>query len=111
MHARADQRRATLVFPAMLPHLAASPGLAGEVTAIVAERSTTAVPHHKRIDARRARVAASMKKGDLSLTVTIRAANHDYAVKRSLNLINDIFVMLRDRHPEYLIEHFGLSAE
>jgi hypothetical protein len=109
MHARADPRRMVLAFPALLPH--ATPTLAAEVKAIVSERSTTAVPEHKRIDARRARLAASVRKRDLSLTITIRGGNDEYAVKRSLNLVNDIFVMLRERHPEYLIEHFGVSME
>jgi hypothetical protein len=111
MHARSDPAHGSLAFPALLPHVAESPALVRELKAIVAERSTRSVPDHKRIDARRARLSASISKGDFSLAVAIRGANHEYAVKRSLNLINDLFVMLRERHPEYLIEHFGMSSE
>jgi hypothetical protein len=78
---------------------------------MVAERATRSVPDHKRVDARRARLTASITKGDFSLAIAIRGANHEYAVKRALNLINDLFVMLHERHPEYLIEQFGLSSE
>jgi hypothetical protein len=111
MHARSDPRRGTLSFPALFPQAAASPAMAAELKALVAERSTRSIPDHKRVDARRARLTATITKGDFSLAIAIRGANHEYAVKRSLNLINDLFVMLRERHPEYLIEHFGLSSE
>jgi hypothetical protein len=41
----------------------------------------------------------------------VRGSNHAYAVKTALNLINEMFVTLQEHHPDYLIEHFGLSAE
>ena len=46
-----------------------------------------------------------------SLSVEIRGSNHDYAVKQALNLINELFLALQERHPEYLIERFGMSTE
>jgi len=78
---------------------------------MVADRSTRGVPDHKRMDARRARLACTARQGDLSLSVDIRGKNQEYAVSKTLNLVNDMFVALHERHPEYLVEHFGISQE
>ena len=41
----------------------------------------------------------------------MRGRHHQYAVKAALNLINDLFLLLHEAYPEYLVEHFGLSTE
>jgi hypothetical protein len=56
-------------------------------------------------------VSGATRRGDWSLTVTVRGRNHEYAVQRALNLINELFLFLHESHPEYLVRHFGLSPE
>jgi hypothetical protein len=102
-------RRGVLAFPALLPQ--ASPAIVAEMKSMVAARSTRNVPEHKRMDARRARLACTLRKGDLSLSVDIRGRNQEYAVSKTLNLVNDMFVALHEGHPEYLVQHFGISQE
>jgi len=102
-------RRGVLTFPILLPQASAT--IAADMRSLVAERSTRAVPDHKRIDARRARLACAVSKGDLSLSVEIRGRNQQYAVSKTLNLINEMFVALHEAHPDYLVEHFGISQE
>jgi hypothetical protein len=109
MTATCDPRRRTLSFPSLLPDLDA--GAAREVKALVAARTDRAQPVHKRLDARRARITGAVRKGGFSLTVEIRGDNHDYAVKKALNLINELFVALHEAHPAYLVEAVGLSTE
>jgi hypothetical protein len=111
MRAGFDLRRGVLRFPALLPNAAKSAGLVGEMKSIVAARPTRKVPAHKRIDARRARVAAAVTQGALSLSVQIRGSNHEYAVRHALNLINEMVVALHESYPDYLIAEFGMSAE
>jgi hypothetical protein len=101
--------RGTLTFPALLPQ--APPAIVAAMKSIVAARSTRHVPEHKRVDARRARLACRVHKGDFSLSVDIRGTNQEYAVSKALNLVNDMFVALHEGHPEYLVEHFGISQE
>jgi hypothetical protein len=69
------------------------------------------VPAHKRFDGRRARVECTVRGGTLGLTVTVRGASHEYAVRRTLSLINDLFVLLHETYPDYLVTHFGISSE
>lgn len=111
MHAVFDARRGVLTFPALFPGVDASSAMAAELRSIVAARSDRTVPVHKRLDARRVRLSSVVRGGGWSLALQIRGANHEYAVRAALNLINELFVALHDRYPDYLIERFGLSAE
>jgi hypothetical protein len=111
MRATFDAARGVLSFPALFPHAAQSPGLVAELRSLIDARATRAVPAHKRVDARRARIAATVRQGALSLSVQVRGSNHEYAVKHVLGVINELFVALHQGYPDYLIEHFGISAE
>lgn len=102
-------RRGVLSFPSLLPE--AGKHIVTEMRALIVERSSRAVPDHKRIDARRARVFGAVRNGDFSVAVEIRGSNQQYAVGKALNLINEMFVALHERHPDYLVEHFGISQE
>ena len=102
-------RGGVFAFPALLPE--AGPEIVAAMRAMVAERSTRGLPDHKRIDARRARLACAARKGSFSLSVNIRGRNEQYAVSKTLNLINEMFVTLHEAHPDYLVEHFGISQE
>jgi len=104
-----DQSRSVLAFPSLFPGIDKT--TAAELTGLVTSRTRKDLPDHKRVDARRARLTATMRKGDFSLSVEIRGRNHDYAVKKALNLINEMFVELHERHPAYLVERFGISTE
>ena len=79
--------------------------------AIIRDCTSQRQPAHKRLDARRVRVAGTIRRGNWWLVVTVRGRNHGYAVQRALNLVNDLFLFLHESHPEYLIERFGLSPE
>lgn len=109
MRAEFSGRTNTLTFPRLLP--AIGKAAAADIADVLASRRRRAVPAHKRLDARRARVSGTTRQGAYSLAVVIRGDNHGYAVTTALNVINEMFVMLQERHPEYLIEHFGMSAE
>lgn len=109
MTAMLDSRRKTLTFPSLLPGI--DRGIATELATIVKARTGRDVPPHKRVDSRRARLSSARRNGDLSLAIEIRGQNHAYAVRHALNVINEMFLVLHERHPEYLVEHFGISSE
>jgi hypothetical protein len=98
-----------LTFPSVLPQIDSI--AAAEMKAAIASRSDRDQPEHKRIDARRSRISGAIRKGDFSLTVDVRGKNHDYAVSKALNVINEMFVILHEHHPGYLVERFGISTE
>ena len=104
-----DAPRRRLLFPSLFPGITRD--AAADLQAIVKSRLRKDQPLHKRLDARRARLAAAVRNGDLSVSVEIRGANHGYAVRAALNVINELFVALHEAHPEYLVERFGISTE
>lgn len=111
MHATFDSARGVLAFPALFPGVGPGSPVAHALGALVRSRTERGQPAHKRVDARRATLSGSLTKGDWSLVVHIRGANHGYAVQRALNLVNELFLLLHESYPEYLIERFGLSPE
>ena len=111
MHAVFDARRGVLAFPALFPAVESRSAMAMELEALVTARAAKQQPAHKRVDARRTRIACAVGKGDWSLSIEIRGANHAYAVRHALNLINELFLALHASYPEYLVDHFGMSTE
>lgn len=111
MHAVFDPRRRVLTFGALFPGAGVSKQMSHNLRSLIGSRAKKDQPAHKRIDARRARVSSTIRKGDLGVAITIRGDNHDYAVRKVLNLINELFLSLHDEYPDYLIERFGLSTE
>ena len=106
-----DRKTHALTFSRLLPAAGSCPGLSGELKRLVGEHQGTAVPRHRRIDVRRVRVGCAIRRGDFSLTLAIRGPHHAYAVQRGLDLVNQIFLLLRSSYPEYLIERFGFPSE
>jgi hypothetical protein len=47
----------------------------------------------------------------LALSLVIHDANHQYAVQHLLNLVNELYLHVVERYPEYAAAHFGLSLE
>ena len=78
---------------------------------LVEGRGRRELPAHRRLDSRRARAACAVRDGDLSLTLRVRGPHYEYAVRRALNLVNEMFLLLHETYPDYLVEHFGLSTD
>jgi hypothetical protein len=103
--------RSVVAFPALFPGVAADSALKSGLAALVSSRASRSQPAHKRVDARRARLSCSVRRGDWSLAVHIRGNNHEYAVRKAVNLINELCLLLRETYPDYLISRFDLSTE
>ena len=43
--------------------------------------------------------------------MSVKDANHAYATRRALNLIHELFLLIRETYPQYLVEQFGVSDE
>jgi hypothetical protein len=52
-----------------------------------------------------------MREGNFSLTLTIRGEHYEYAVRSGLDLVNELFLLLHESYPDYLVQHFGLSSD
>ena len=106
-----DSKTHALTFRNVLPGVASKSPLLAEARALVEERTRNGFPAHRRIDARRARVSLALHQGCVSLTLSIQGQHHQYAVKKALNLVNELFVILHATYPDYLAKNFGLPEE
>jgi hypothetical protein len=109
MIAISDSRARTLTFPDLFPGV--DRHTAAHLRNVVDARTAREQPAHRRIDGRRAKAGIVTRRNNATLRVVVRGANQAYAVQAALNLINDLFVMLHEHHPEYLVQHFGISGE
>jgi hypothetical protein len=106
-----DRTASRLTIVDLFPNVERRSSLAAELADVVAERSSRAIPAHKRLDGRRAALAVPFRRGALSLVISVRGANQPYAVRYALHLVNDMFLLLHERYPDYLVAEFGLSGE
>jgi hypothetical protein len=85
--------------------------LAADLRQVIGERMSRRVPAHKRLDPRRVLASGAVRRGSFALSLRIRAGGEAYAVSQLLNLVNDLFLVLQERYPEYLVAQLGLSPE
>jgi hypothetical protein len=106
-----EPRSGALTFRNLLPAVGQDATLSRELKAVVEDHTGRAVPPHRRIDQRRARVTCWVRGGDFSIVLTVRGSHHEYAVQKSLNLVNALFVLLHSTYPDYLVKYFGHAEE
>jgi hypothetical protein len=106
-----DTSRGVLRFRRMLPNVPARSEIYGELKSFVAERHNALLPEHRRIDRRRAEASCSTRQGNFSLELKVKKGEYAYAVNRSINLVHELFVHLKDVHPGYLAESFDVPEE
>lgn len=103
--------RGILVFRNLLPGIDPKGTLLDQIKEKIISRSGGRIPQHRRLDPRRARVAYMCRNRSVSLKISIKGHHHAYAVQKSLNLVNEIFLLLQEKYPDYLTAQFGFSAE
>lgn len=106
-----DTTKHTLRFKQLLPVVPSNSSLYAEVKQFIQERHDRQLPEHRRIDRRRAEVSCSNRGGLVSISLKVKNNQYAYGVNRIVNLVHELFVLLRDRHPDYLVENFDVPQE
>jgi hypothetical protein len=106
-----DPARRVLAFTSLFPKVGARSPIASALRDVVAARSTRRVPAHKRLDPRKVQASCAVRHGHFALTMRVTGADEAGAISQLLNLVNELFLMLHETYPEYLVAQFGLSAE
>ncbi len=110
-HLRYEADSGTFTFLNVLPNVGGHSRLARALRAFVAERSSRALPPHRRIDPRRATASAFVEQGTMRLRVVARRGHHGYGANRVVNLVHEVYAYLQNYYPEYLWENYGLSQD
>jgi len=99
-------------FPLVLPDVPADSKMYSDLKAFIKSRQSGDVPEHRRIDTRKARVGCSVRRGNVSLTLSVRNGDYQYAAQRLINLVHEIFlVFLADGYFDYMVEAFDLDPD
>lgn len=107
-----DANRGTMRFPAVLPDVRAGSKMYADLKAFIKARQSGELPAHRRIDAKKARLASSVRGGAVSLALTVQNGDYQYGAQRLINLVHEIFlVFLADSYYEYMIEAFDLDPD
>ncbi len=103
-----DPRRGILVFRDLLPNMDRSTQIYEDFRDFLAGRADEGLPAHRRIDPERVRVRALNRKATVSLSLESLDGDWEYAVAKSLKLVNEVFLgFLRGPYFEYMAENFG----
>ena len=106
-----DDETRTLRVDRFLPAVPAGSALHADLERFVASRASGTLPPHRAVDPKRARLELSSQDDEVSLSLAILRNQYRYGVRRLLNVVSEIFVLLNASHQEYMWEQFEVPME
>jgi hypothetical protein len=103
----------TLQFPQVLPGVPARSPMYRELQAFLKARQSGEMPEHRSVNPAKARLASNNKRGMVSVTVTVKDGDFDYATRKIIHIVHEIFLIFLVDGPyfEYMVEHLGLDED
>ncbi len=108
-----DVARKTLQFPEVLPGVPARSPMYRELKDFLKLRQSPEMLEHRRVNPAKARLALGNKRGVVSVTVTVKDGDFDYATRKIIHIVHEIFLIFLVDGPyfEYMVEHLGLDED
>jgi len=106
-----DTVRGAITCPVVLPQVPARSKMYRQLRAFVDSLDSGERPAHRRIDSRKARVTCANRGGDVSLTMKIRDGDYEYAFRKFVNVVQEIYLVFLMEHFDYQVEAFGLDPD
>lgn len=106
-----DGVKGELRFKQLLPGIPAKSPLYAELKSFILYRHDRDLPEHRRIDPKRAELTCMNRGGSVSLSLKVKNNEYEYGVNRIVNLVHELFLHLREAHPDYLVENFDVPQE
>ncbi|MEO6724959.1 MAG: hypothetical protein ABIU20_08000 [Blastocatellia bacterium] len=111
MELTVDTAKHVLRFKQLLPGVPVRSPLYADLKSFLQQRHDGVLPEHRRVDRKRAEVSCSNRGGVVSISLTVKNNQYAYGVNKIVNLVHELFVHLRDAHPDYLVENFDVPQE
>jgi hypothetical protein len=111
MELTADTGKGELRFKQLLPGIPAKSPLYSELKSFIHYRHDRDLPEHRQIDPKRAELSCANRGGVVSLSLKVKNNEYEYGVNRIVNLVHELFLHLREAHPDYLVENFDVPQE
>jgi hypothetical protein len=108
-----DVAQKTLQFPSVLPGVPARSAMYRELRAFLKARQTDEMPEHRRVNPAKARLLSSATRGIVSVKLTVKDGDFDYATRKIIQIVHEIFMAFLVDGPyyEYLVEQLGLDPD
>jgi len=106
-----DSQKGVLEFTNLLPNVPSNSMLYSDLKHFLKSRSDRKIPRHRRVEASRAEVTWTNRRGNVSIALTVRNNQYAYSLNRLVNLIHEIFVLLNDSYADYMSENFDTPQE
>jgi hypothetical protein len=108
-----DVARKTLQFPEVLPGVPARSPMYRELKDFLRLRQSSEMLEHRRVNPAKAQLALGNKRGVVSVTVTVKDGDFDYATRKIIHIVHEIFLIFLVDGPyfEYMVEHLGLDED
>jgi len=108
-----DVPKRTLCFPEVLPGVPARSPMYRELQAFLKERQSDQLPEHRRVNPTQARLAPANQRGTVSITMTAKNGDFDYATRKIIHIVHEIFLVFLVDGPyfEYMVQHLGLDED
>ena len=84
-----------------------------ELKAFLKARQSDEIPEHRRVNPAKARLSAANQRAAVSLTVTVKDGDFEYASRKMIHIVHEIFLVFLVDGPyfEYMVEHLGLDPD
>lgn len=108
-----DTARKTLQFPQVLPGVPMRSAMYRELRAFLKERQSGELPEHRSVDPAKARLTVANERGMVSVTMTVKDSDFDYATRKLIHVVHEIFLVFLVDGPylEYMVEQLGLDPD
>ncbi|HLH20314.1 MAG TPA: hypothetical protein VKX45_24015 [Bryobacteraceae bacterium] len=105
----ADTRKGVIRCPVVLPQV--PPEIYAKLKLFIQSRHTEEVQTHRRIDPAKARANCAIRAGNVSVTVTVTDDDYEYATRRFVNLLHEIFLVFLQEHFDYQVAAYDLDPD
>ena len=85
----------------VLPGVPARSAMYREVQAFLKSRQSDEVPEHRRVNPAKARLQSKNLRGTVSVTVTAKDGDFDYAARKIIHIVHEIFMVFLVDGPYY----------
>jgi hypothetical protein len=108
-----EARSGTLRLSELLTNVPADSSMHEDLKDFIRSRQSDDLPDHRRLDAQKLQIRTYNRSGNIMLVVKARDGDNEYAVRKLVHLINEIYLtFLADgKYFDYLVETFNLDPD
>jgi hypothetical protein len=106
-----EARSGTLRLPELLTDIPTDSTMYEDLKGFIRARQAGDLPDHRRLDPRRVQIRTYNRGGDVLLVLSSLDGDCEYAVRKLVHLVNEIYLTFLAEYFDYLVETFDLDPD